>query len=1316
MAVANTPVSGATFLTGGGEAGERIRTVDWTRTPLGPPQTWPVALRTALSMLLGSREPAFVGWGSDLICFYNDGYLPILGPKHPGIGQPFRTLWAELWGELSPLVARTLAGEVQHFTDLPLTVDRPFQPDGFFSFTYMPLHDDGGEIAGFYCAARETTESVLESRRHSSVLAASERLVMAHSVEDVVTVLRETARSAVGAEGITIVLKDGDRCSYVAEDAVSPLWSGQSFPADACISGWAMQHAKTVSIADVRLDPRIPQDAYAPTFVRSLIMAPIGHPEPVAALGAYWSDVIEHDQATIERIESLARLATIAVENARLAQARDRAARLGAAQNRILELAVAEAPLNDTLEAIVREVETLSTSGVLATILLLDKDGKRLRHGAGPSMPEAYNVAIDGIEIGPAVGSCGAAAFGNTRVFVSDIASDPLWADFRELALSHGLRACWSLPVRSPQGQVLGTFAMYHGEPREPSGSDLEIIDFVLRTAGLVIERARAEAAIRESEARHRQIVEGAEDYAIITYDAAGVITGWNVGAQRVLGYSAAEAIGQPGAMIFSAEDQATNRYGSEVQLASAEGRAVNERWHLRKDGSLFWGSGLMMPLAAGDGGFLNIFRDRTVEHQAETALRESEARLRFLGELDERLFGSADATEAMAAATEVLGRRLGSSRCAYADVDDDSDRFWIRSDYSAPGIQSSVGEYSLDLFGPRAAAEMRHGQVLVVRDVGAELRPGEGRETFQAIGIDAIICCPLVKDGRLTAMMAVHQAEPRDWTSGEISLVKEVVERCWSHVERVGAEARLRESEERLRLAVEGADVGFWDLDLVNDRLIWPQRTKAMFGLSPEVPVAMQDFDEGLHPDDREATLAAFAAAADPSVRAVYDVEYRTVGKEDGVVRWVAAKGRGIFDSVGQCVRVAGTAVEVTARKQAEDALRDLNATLEARVAQAVAEREDAQEALRQSQKMEAMGQLTGGVAHDFNNLLTPIVGALDMLQRRQLGGEREQRLISGAMQSAERARTLVQRLLAFARRQPLQPVPVDIAKLVNGMGDLVSSTTGPQIKVVVDAPIDLPPATADPNQVEMALLNLAVNARDAMPDGGTLRISASAEEVGGNHRARLRTGAYIRLSVADTGAGMDEATLARAVEPFFSTKGIGKGTGLGLSMAHGLASQLGGALTIQSQAGLGTNVELWLPQSATAVAAVARETETAAAMPARGVALLVDDEELVRVSTADMLTDLGYSVVEAASGEAAMRLLEQGRRFDLLITDHLMPGLSGTELVRAVRAARPEVPVLLVSGYGEREELDADLPRLTKPFRKDELASSLAKVTALG
>lgn len=526
---------------------------------------------------------------------------------------------------------------------------------------------------------------------------------------------------------------------------------------------------------------------------------------------------------------------------------------------------------------------------------------------------------------------------------------------------------------------------------------------------------------------------------------------------------------------------------------------------------------------------------------------------------------------------------------------------------------------------------------------------------------------------------------------------------------ERRQGEAELRETEERLRLATENAEIGFWDVDPINDVLVWPARTKQLFGISSNASVTMKDFFDGLHPDDRAATSAAYMAAADPAVRALYDVEYRTIGKDDGLIRWVAAKGRGTFDLQGRCVRVAGTAIDITARKRAQEELRELNETLEARVVDRTEQLEAAHAQLRQSQKLESMGSLTGGVAHDFNNLLTPIVGALDMLQRKQLGGEREQRLISGAAQSAERAKILVQRLLAFARRQPLQPIAVDLSQLVNNMAELVASTTGPQIKVVVEIADDLPAAIADPNQLEMALLNLSVNARDAMPAGGTLRITVTAKTSADAERAGVKRGDYVCLSVADTGAGMDAITLSRAIEPFFSTKGVGKGTGLGLSMAHGLALQLGGALLIKSKTGLGTNVELWLPQTdrATEQAAIAHERHLT---PARGTALVVDDEELVRMSTADMLSELGYEVVEAASAEEAIRAIENGLQADLVVTDHLMPGMPGTELVWALRERHPGLPVLIISGYADVDGIAAELPRLTKPFIHAELAEALA------
>ena len=398
---------------------------------------------------------------------------------------------------------------------------------------------------------------------------------------------------------------------------------------------------------------------------------------------------------------------------------------------------------------------------------------------------------------------------------------------------------------------------------------------------------------------------------------------------------------------------------------------------------------------------------------------------------------------------------------------------------------------------------------------------------------------------------------------------------------------------------------------------------------------------------------------------------------------------------------------------RESEERLRRANETLEARVEERTREHKAALVQLHEAQKLEILGQLTGGVAHDFNNLLTPVIGNLDLL-RTQVGSEnpRAARLIQSALQAASRAATLVQRLLAFARRQDLQPRSVSITALLEGMTDIISRSLGPTITVEISAPADLAPARVDPNQLELAILNLAINARDAMPGGGRLTITATDEEVADG--GPLRSGRYVRVAVSDTGTGMDPLTLSRAIEPFYTTKGIGKGTGLGLSMVHGLAAQLGGMLDLRSTPGQGTTAEIWMPASEVMPDAARHDEEVHFARPTRrATILLVDDEELVRCGTADMLQNIGYDVIEASSGAEALRLLQAEAKIDLLVTDYLMPGMSGVDLARQVQSIRPAVPVLLITGYSTiAEGPGSELARLAKPFRQTDLASRIAGV----
>jgi signal transduction histidine kinase/ActR/RegA family two-component response regulator len=397
-------------------------------------------------------------------------------------------------------------------------------------------------------------------------------------------------------------------------------------------------------------------------------------------------------------------------------------------------------------------------------------------------------------------------------------------------------------------------------------------------------------------------------------------------------------------------------------------------------------------------------------------------------------------------------------------------------------------------------------------------------------------------------------------------------------------------------------------------------------------------------------------------------------------------------------------------------DDLHRLADDLERRVEERTAEHEAAVAQLHEAQKLETLGQLTGGVAHDFNNLLTPITGALDMLQRKYHDAEpRTVRLIGNALQAADRAKILVQRLLGFARRQTLETKAVDLAALLDGMRDLIASSVGPTIELHVRAEAGLPAALADPNQLELAILNLCVNARDAMPGKGTLTIVAEQVALGPRSEPGIAPGLYLRLSVIDTGKGMDAGTLARAVEPFYSTKETGRGTGLGLSMVHGLAAQLGGGFALASAPGKGTRADLYLQPAG----AGARRDAAVRPRPlvARGRALailLVDDEDIVRTGTAEMIRDLGHDVTEAGGGAEALAKLAAGLRPDVVITDYKMPRMDGAELARRLQEVRPDVPVLLITGYTGAAEDALHLPRLAKPFGQAEIATALA--TLLG
>jgi signal transduction histidine kinase/ActR/RegA family two-component response regulator len=400
--------------------------------------------------------------------------------------------------------------------------------------------------------------------------------------------------------------------------------------------------------------------------------------------------------------------------------------------------------------------------------------------------------------------------------------------------------------------------------------------------------------------------------------------------------------------------------------------------------------------------------------------------------------------------------------------------------------------------------------------------------------------------------------------------------------------------------------------------------------------------------------------------------------------------------------------------------ALRTLNEELEQRIEERTHEREVALAQLFEAQKMDTIGRLTGGVAHDFNNLLMAVLGSLSLLEKRLPEDAQGRRLLQNAVQGAQRGAALTQRLLAFSRRQELKPESVDFPELVSGMSELLKRALGLAIELSCEFPSGLPPVLVDANQLELALLNVALNARDAMPNGGRVQVGAAPESVSGSGaELPLKPGDYVRISVTDTGVGMDDVTLAKATDPFFTTKGPGKGTGLGLSMVHGLAAQSGGLLRIDSKPDVGTKVELWLPRAETTAVSLARSAERSsgsapAVKPCR--VLVVDDDLLVLTGTCALIDDLGHKAVEAHSAAEALTLLESGEEIDVVITDHAMPNMTGLQLAQQLKERYPCLPIILATGFAE---LPADptmlkLVKLAKPCGQHDIAAAIQ--TALG
>ena len=1238
----------------------RISAFDW-RGSLGAPVDWPQSLKTAVGILIHSPVPIVLLWGEEGIMLYNDAYSIFAGGRHPRLlGSKVREGWPEVADFNDNVMKVGLAGGTLSYRDQELTLHRSGVPEQvWMNLDYSPVIDETGRPGGVVAIVVETTERVLAER---NIVAERERLAqMFHDAPSYMAQLDGPGHVfAFVNRAYQTLIGHRDVLGKPVREAL-PDAEGQGFSEmldRVYLTGAALRgnrvRVKLQREATAAVEHRLVDFIYLP------VRDSAGRVTGIFVEGV---DVTEQHRAQEQR-DVLARLT-----------------------DRIRDL---DDPIDVQFEAARVLGETLAVSRVgygtidpVAETLTVDRDWtmKGAESLAGTLALRDYGSFIDNLKRGEFIA-------------IADVEKDPRTVEAAAALKARSARSFVNEPVIE-HGHLVAVFFVNHAGVRRWTPDELDLV---------------------------RQVAE-------------------------------------------------------RTRLTSEKLRTA-----------------------------------RTV--------RDNEARLRFLDLLGKETARSLDADAILATTTRMVGEHLGVSNCAYADMDADEDGFTIRGDWSAPGSPSIVGHYSLADFGKLAVARLGAGLPLIVNDNLAELAPEEAA-AFRSVGIAATICMPLVKEGRLTALMAIHDKVPRVWSAPELGMITEVAERSWAHIERTRAEAAVRASEAQFRTFAQTMPNHVWT-SAANGQLDWfNDRVYAYSGRKPgELDGA--GWAIMVHPDEIDDTAQCWVAAV--SSGRDYQAEFR-LRRHDGTWRWHLARAIPLRDGDGTIVRWIGTNTDVDDQKTAEARLEehlerrtaerdriwqvskdmlvvadtsgvwqsvnpawtralgwteselvgrtsewlehpdDMEKTraelqrlaagdtslefvnrLRARdgsyrtlawsavpmadrlyaVARDVTEQRaqaaalaQAEEQLRQAQKMEAVGQLTGGIAHDFNNLLQGIGGSLDRVQHRLASGRLADvdRFLKAAVEAANRAAALTHRLLAFSRRQTLDPRATDVNRLIGGMEDLIRRTMGPTIAVEVVGAGGLWPARLDAPQLESALLNLCINARDAMPDGGSLTIETANKWLD-DRAARERdlpAGQYISVSVTDTGTGMTPEIIARAFDPFFTTKPLGQGTGLGLSMIYGFVRQSGGQVRVYSEVGTGTTMCLYFPRFVGAADEIVSGEEEALERGFGETVLIVDDDTTVRMLVAEVLTEQRYDVLEASDGPSALKLLESGTRIDLMITDVGLPGgMNGRQVADAARQMRPDMKVLFITGYAENAaigngHLDPGMAILTKPFAMSTLGNKV-------
>ena len=1191
------------FLAGGGEMAARMRAHDWSSSPLGPPQTWPQSLRTVVALMANSKFPMFVAWGPRLAFLYNDGYIPIFGAKHPAaLGLPFAEVWSEIWDEISPIVDRALAGEASYFENLHLVMQRNGVPEEtYFTFSYSPVRDEAGAVAGLFCACTETTGQVMADR-------ARQRLIdVIEQSPDLIGLADPEGRAVyVNEAGQRMVGLTPDR---VREARVIDFFAPEDRP-----------HVESHLLAAVQREGRWQGTYRARNFATGAsvpfdgtLFATRDASGAFLGIAAVARDITEREAA--ER---------------RQAFLSDLSDRLRVLSDPVEVLTIAAEALGRHLGVAQVGYGRIDTPHDVLTVMREWNDG-RMPSIAGTWQLAAFSAeAIAEIKRG-------------RNLVIDDVARDRRTAAGAVVSAyaAIGVRATLSIPLVKDKRLVAVLF-VHHPEPRSWSAEDVALVRSVAERSWAAVERAQAEAALRESEERLR-LGTAVADFGTYDWDVAADVHRWSPETHRIYGIEPGTpiTIDLVSALIHP-EDRARGAAANAAGLDPAgTGRIENEYRVVRPDGTLRWIRTAAQVMFS-DGPerrpirMVGAVQDVTERRLAEEALRRLNESLE--AQVEER--------------TRERDRLWHTSRDLMCVARVDGTLLSVN-----PAWERLLGWRAEELVG-RNAAEVKHPDD-DARTRAELARLAEGRSTLNF-------------EDRYR-----HRDGSWRWISWACDPASSAAQREADALYR----AYFANTAESLFVIGVLPDGGF-TIEELNPA------HEASTGLRT-AELRGKRLEEQLPPDVVEAVTANYRRA----VQSGLPQHYReTIDLPNGLRHWDTVLVP-VRDPQGRIVRLIGSARDVTSQVQAE-------------------------EALRQAQKMEAVGQLTGGIAHDFNNLLTAVVGSIDLIRRRS-ADDRTIRLAENAMKAAERGMKLTGQLLAFSRTQRLALGAVPVNAAIQGMGGLLATTIGSAVTVRFALDPEAGAALTDVHQLELAILNLAINARDALAgdSGGTITISTGRVRIGPRGvpgiGAELPQGEHVVVSVADNGPGMPAAVVARAFDPFFTTKPVGQGTGLGLSQVYGIARQSGGGARIESHPGRGTTVRLYLPVT-TAEGDEAEDGDPVAvgdpAAAARGCVLVVDDDPDVRTFLTDTLDTFGYRVLAADNGPEGLALFERARP-DLLILDFAMPGMNGAEVAEAARR-RPGQPILFVSGYADTAALEraaGDAGVLRKPFRAADLAAAV-------